>query len=77
MRTLLKFIFECLLQTYRKVAEKGAHGQEPMNFFKLGSLMQEHRLRENKFIHDLIKVKKIREDLESHMNVISLFLLKS
>jgi hypothetical protein len=80
MRTLLKFIFECLLQTYRKVAEKGAHGQEPMIFylfFKLGSLMQEHRLRENKFIHDLIKVKKIREDLESHMNVISLFSLKS
>jgi hypothetical protein len=33
MRTLLKFIFEYLLQTYRKVAEKGAHGQEPMNFF--------------------------------------------
>jgi hypothetical protein len=78
MRTLLKFIFEYLLQTYRKVAEKGAHGQEPMNFFfKLGSLMQEHRLRENEFIHDLIKVKKIREDLESHINVISLFSLKS
>jgi hypothetical protein len=82
MRTLLKFIFEYLLQTYRKVAEKGAHGQEPMNFFffffffKLGSLMQEHRLRENEFIHDLIKVKKIREDLESHKNVISLFSLK-
>ena len=39
--------------------------------------MQEHRLRENEFIHDLIKVKKIREDLESHINVISLFSLKS
>jgi hypothetical protein len=39
--------------------------------------MQEHRLRENEFIHDLIKVKKIREDLESHINVISLFSFKS
>ena len=39
--------------------------------------MQEHKLRENEFIHDLIKVKKIKEDLESHMNVISLFSLKS
>jgi hypothetical protein len=44
---------------------------------KGSSLMQEHRLRENEFIHDLIKVKKIKEDLESHINVIPLFLLKS
>jgi hypothetical protein len=42
-----------------------------------GKLMQKHRLRENEFIHDLIKVKKIREDLESHINVISLFSFKS
>ena len=40
-------------------------------------MMQEHRLRENEFIHDLIKVKKIKEDLESHINVIPLFSLKS
>jgi hypothetical protein len=40
-------------------------------------MMQEHKLRENEFIHDLIKVKKIKEDLESHINVIPLFSLKS
>jgi len=39
--------------------------------------MQEHRLRENEFIYDLIKVKKIKEDLESHINVIPLFSFKS
>ena len=38
--------------------------------------MQEDRLNKNEFIHDLIKVKKIREDLGSHINVISLFSLR-
>jgi hypothetical protein len=60
-----------------KVAGRELMDRSPRIFFKLGSLMQEHRLRENEFIHDLIKVKKIREDLESHINVISLFSLKS
>ena len=62
MRTLLKFIFEYLLQTYRKVAEKGAHGQEPMNFFfKLGSLMQEHKLMKMKSTMTSPKLREFKE----------------
>jgi hypothetical protein len=61
MRTLLKFIFEYLLQTYRKVAEKGAHGQEPMNFFKLGSLMQEHKLMKTKSPMTSPKLREFKE----------------
>jgi hypothetical protein len=61
MRTLLKFIFEYLLQTYRKVAEKGAHGQEPMKIFKLGSLMQEHKLMKMKSPMTSPKLREFKE----------------
>jgi hypothetical protein len=61
MRTLLKFIFEYLLQTYRKSSRKGAHGQEPMNFFKLGSLMQEHKLMKMKSPMTSPKLREFKE----------------
>ena len=44
MRTLLKFTFGYLLKS-KKNNKEGTHGQEPMKSFKLGSLMQEHRLK--------------------------------
>ena len=46
MRTLPKFISWVSAAILYKNSKKGAHGQEPMKSFKLGSLMQGHRLPE-------------------------------
>jgi hypothetical protein len=45
MRTLPRIISWVSAAILQKNSREGAHGQEPMKSFKLGSLMQEHRLK--------------------------------
>ena len=44
MRTLPIFALRVSAEMLQKTNSKGAHGQESMKSFKLGSLMQEHKL---------------------------------
>lgn len=46
MRTLTRFISWVFAAILQKKSRKGASGQDPMKSFKLGSLMQGHRLPE-------------------------------
>ena len=48
MRTLPRFTLWISAEMLQKNNREGVHGQEPMKSFKLGSLMQQHRLMEMK-----------------------------
>ena len=48
MRTLLEFTLWVSVQNLQKNRSEDAHGQEPIDNFKLGSMMQEHRLMKMK-----------------------------
>ena len=48
MRTLPRFTIWVTAVILQKNSRERAHGQEPMKSFKMGSLMQEHRLRKMK-----------------------------
>ena len=48
MRTLPKFTLWVFAKILHKNSREGCHGHDPMKSFKLGSLMQEHRLKKMK-----------------------------
>ena len=69
MRTMPRIISWVCAANLQKNNKEGAHVQEPMNNFKLGSLMQDHRLMKMKLSMTSPKLAETEGDLESHTYV--------